>query len=119
SNDAIIQSFIGSLRSLKDGCRNQFNLYSILLVSTEHIKEFLINNQQANSDFSLIISPFSAEASLTSTRFSLEEIRKLLHQYSSEINFELDEKGISWEIYILTIGTRTSLVHCATILSPK
>ncbi|RIA98198.1 hypothetical protein C1645_813057 [Glomus cerebriforme] len=33
-------------------------------------------------------------------RFSTE-IRKLLHQYSSDMNFELDENGISWEIYLL------------------
>jgi len=96
-NDAIIQSFIGSLRSLKDGRRNHFNLYSILLVGTEHIREFLVNNQQVNS--TSIISPFSAEASLSTTRFTLAEIQELLHQYS--------------------MGTRASLVHCAIILSPK
>ncbi|CAB4463174.1 uncharacterized protein OCT59_015317 [Rhizophagus irregularis] len=77
-DETIIQSFIGVLRSLKDGRRNQFGLYSILLVGTELIKEFLKNHQRAGS--ASIISPFSAETCLTSTRFTRAEIQELLHQ---------------------------------------
>jgi hypothetical protein len=45
ANEAIIQSFIGSLRSLKDGRRDQFSLYSVLLAGTELNKEFLVLHQ--------------------------------------------------------------------------
>ncbi|PKY54549.1 hypothetical protein RhiirA4_448052 [Rhizophagus irregularis] len=109
-DETIIQSFIGALRSLKDGRRNHFGLYSILLVGTELIKEFLKNHQQAGS--ASIISPFSAEVCLTSTRFTRAEIQELLHQYSDNRNLELDENGISKEIYLLTHGHKGLVGSC-------
>jgi hypothetical protein len=112
ANKAIIQSFIGSLRSLKDGRGDQFSLYSVLLVGTELIKEFLINHQQVGPVSASIISPFSAEASLTPTKFTREEIRELLLQYSGDRFFVLDENGISEEIYLLTHGHKGLVGSC-------
>ncbi|RGB29102.1 hypothetical protein C1646_714278 [Rhizophagus diaphanus] len=116
-DETIIQSFIGALRSLKDGRRNHFGLYSILLVGTELIKEFLKNHHRAGS--ASIISPFSAEACLTSTRFTRAEIRELLHQYSDNRNFELDENGISEEIYLLTHGHKGLVGSCCFYIENK
>ncbi|CAB4386605.1 unnamed protein product [Rhizophagus irregularis] len=116
-DETIIQSFIGVLRSLKDGRRNQFGLYSILLVGTELIKEFLKNHQRAGS--ASIISPFSAKTCLTSTRFTRAEIQELLHQYSDNRNFELDENGISEEIYLLTHGHKGLVGSCCSYIECK
>ncbi|CAB4463188.1 unnamed protein product [Rhizophagus irregularis] len=114
----IIQSFIGALRTLKDGRRNQFGLYSVLLVGTELIKEFLKNHQRAGSGS--ILSPFSSETCLTSTRFTRAEIQELLHQYSeSNRNLKLDENGISEEIYLLTHGHKGLVGSCCSYIECK
>ncbi|CAG8725901.1 11588_t:CDS:2, partial [Rhizophagus irregularis] len=114
----IIQSFIGALRTLKDGRRNQFGLYSVLLVGTELIKEFLKNHQRAGSGS--ILSPFSSETCLTSTRFTRAEIQELLHQYSEgNRNLKLDENGISEEIYLLTHGHKGLVGSCCSYIECK
>ncbi len=95
NNDkTIIKDFIDSLQFLKDEYDNQFNLYSILFVGTELIKEFLINHKNSGT-----ISPFSAEVSLMPTKFNQAEIKELLCQYSNDRNFELEEYGISENLF--------------------
>jgi hypothetical protein len=114
SNSQIIRSFISSLRVLKDG-RGQYNAYSFLLVGTNVIRDFLIQHQRPDSeDPGSNISPFSDEASLTSTRFIPREIEQLLEQFSSENNYKLD---LLLLIFIPSpLATRVSLVFAAFIL---
>ena len=63
NNSEIVRSFISSLRVLKDG-RGQYNVYSLLLVGTNVIRDFLVQHQRPDSDDpGSNISPFSDEAS--------------------------------------------------------
>jgi predicted AAA+ superfamily ATPase len=107
----IAQDFIRSLRVLKEG---SFNLHSILLAGTELIKEFLVSHQQVGS--ASIISPFSAKAILTPIRFKQAEIQELLHQYSSDEDFELDINEIAKEIYLLTYGHKGLVGSCCSYI---
>src|SRR6266496_5518965 len=80
---------------------------STCIPSYSSVKEFLINHQNSGT-----ISPFSAEASLTPTKFNQAEIKELLCQYSSDRNFDLEEYGISEEIYLLTRGHKGLVGSC-------
>jgi len=92
-------------------------LYSILLIGTELIKEFLVTHQREGT--SSIISPFPTEATLISTRFTLAEIQVLIKQYSNDKKFELDEFDISFEIYSLTHGHKGLVGSCCSYIESK
>lgn len=109
----ITESFISSLRVLKDG-RGQFNVFSFMLVGTEIIREFLLSHQRPNSVS--IISHFSDEASMVSSCFSELEISMLLFQYSTENNFTIDIKHIAEDIYYLTLGHKGLVGLCCSFL---
>lgn len=113
-NQTITESFISSLRVLKDG-RGQFNVFSFMLVGTEIIREFLLSHQRSTNSMS-IISPFSDEASTVSSRFSKVEISMLLFQYSAENNFSIDVQHIAEDIYCLTLGHKGLVGLCCSFL---
>jgi AAA domain len=115
-NQKITESFISSLRVLKDG-RGQFNVFSFMLVGTEIIREFLLSHQRPDSVS--IISPFSDEASTVSSCFSEVEISMLLFQYSAENNFTIDIKHIAEDIYYLTLGHKGLVGLCCSFLETR
>jgi len=115
-NQKITESFISSLRVLKDG-HGQFNVFSFMLVGTETIREFLLSYQRPNS--ASIISPFSDEASTVSPRFTEVDIQMLLFQYCVENNFNIDIQHIAEDIYCLTLGHKGLVGLCCSFLETR
>ena len=106
---AIITEFIDSLRTLK-GDRDNFRLHSLLLCGTANIRDLLLARQRPGSMSS--ISPFSEEASLTSSRFTETEVRALFTQFADTNNTAFDIVNIAADIFDLTLGHKGLVGAC-------
>ncbi|CAG8635326.1 8917_t:CDS:2, partial [Paraglomus occultum] len=113
NTDKIINEFIATLRDLRDD-RDQYWLYSVVLLGTESVREVLATRQRPGS--SSLISPFSAEASFDTVRFTVNEIEDLLRQFSEENGFQLDLTEIAADIFHLTFGHKGLVGLCGFYL---
>ncbi len=109
ASDVCTVEFIDSLRTLK-GDRDNFCLISIILVGTASIRDFLISHQRPGAMSK--ISPFSAEACLTCSRFTKAEVEDLFKQFATSTNENFDFINIASDVFDLTLGHKGLVGVC-------
>jgi len=109
----IVTDFISTLRDLRDNNIN-FCLHALALIGTESVREFLLGQQNPNSQSP--ISPFSAEASFESTRFTEADVTSLLRAYADDSGLKFDLFEISRDIYDRTLGHKGLVGLCCYYL---
>ncbi|GES81921.1 P-loop containing nucleoside triphosphate hydrolase protein [Rhizophagus clarus] len=108
SDDCTVE-FIDSLWTLK-GDRDNFCLLSVILIGTANIRDFLISHQSPGAMSK--ISPFSAEACLTCSRFTKAEVEGLFKQFATNTNESFDFINIASNVFDLTLGHKGLVGAC-------
>lgn len=112
ANVDLSTEFICALRDLKDD-RVNYCLHALVLVGTESVKDALAI---CRPNSTTKISPFSVESIIPTVRFTLSEVKDLLHQFSKERNLHLDIDNIAGDIYNLTLGHKGLVGLCGYYL---